>query len=78
MAAGEPRLTTARVLARFSLGTTSRTAKTLTGLADRDILVRNGTRYTFDDPFFRAWVIESSLPDVGLSLPITHLPPVSD
>lgn len=77
VAAGEPRLTTASVLARFSLGTTSRTAKTLTGLADRDILVRNGTRYTFDDPFFRAWVIESSLPDVGLSLPITHLPPVS-
>lgn len=77
VAAGEPRLTTARVLARFSLGTTSRTAKTLTGLADRDILVRNGTRYTFDDPFFRAWVIESSLPDVGLSLPITYLPPVN-
>ena len=74
LAAGERRLTTAAVLERFSLGDSSRTSKALAGLAGESILVRDEHSYTFDDPFFRAWVIEAALPDVGLTLPITHLP----
>ncbi len=74
VAAGEARLTTSAVLQRFSLGTTSRMAKTLTTLTGRDLLVHDGARYTCDDPFFRAWIIEAVLPDVGLTLPLTHLP----
>ncbi|MHB8838831.1 MAG: AAA family ATPase, partial [Gemmatimonadaceae bacterium] len=75
VAAGERRLTSDAVLTRYALGDTSRTAKTLAALTTRAILVRDGARHTFDDPFFRAWVIVSVLPDVGLQLPITHLPP---
>lgn len=74
IAAGERRLTSAAVLTRYALGATSRTSKSLAVLAERSIVVRTGTTYTFDDPFFRAWVIEAVLPDVGLTLPITHLP----
>ena len=74
VAAGERRLTSAVVLERYSLGATSRTAKALAVLVDDSVLVRDGTIHSFDDPFFRAWVIEAVLPDVGLTLPITHLP----
>lgn len=74
VAAGERRLTSAVVLERYSLGATSRTAKALAVLVDDSVLVRDGTIHNFDDPFFRAWVIEAVLPDVGLTLPITHLP----
>lgn len=74
VAAGERRLTSAVVLERYSLGATSRTAKALAVLVEDAVLVRDGTIHTFDDPFFRAWVIEAVLPDVGVRLPITHLP----
>jgi ABC-type cobalamin/Fe3+-siderophores transport system ATPase subunit len=74
VAAGERRLTSAVVLERYSLGDTSRTAKALAALVEASVLVRDGKIHTFDDPFFRAWAIEAVLPDVGLTLPITHLP----
>jgi uncharacterized protein len=74
IAAGERRLTSTAVLTRYALGATSRTSKSLAVLAERSIVVRDGTTYSFDDPFFRAWVIEAVLPDVGLTLPITYLP----
>ena len=29
--------------------------------------------YAFDNPYFRGWVIGNTLPDLGISLPMTHL-----
>ena len=65
VAAGETRLTAAAVRTHYALGDTSRTAKSLATLVDRDILVRTGTRFAFDDPFYRAWVGVATLGDVG-------------
>ena len=62
------------MLDRFAMGATSRVSKALAALVDDSVLVRDGTVHGFDDPFLRAWVIEAVLPDVGLTLPITHLP----
>jgi hypothetical protein len=73
IAAGERRLTASAVRARFALGDSSRVAKALAALGEQSHVVKDGTTYTFDDPFFRAWVIETTLPDVGIHLPITHV-----
>ena len=73
VAAGELRLTTTAVRTQFGLGDSSRVAKALAALVDRAILLRVGTVHSFDDPFFRAWIIDTVLRDVGLSLPITHV-----
>jgi hypothetical protein len=77
VAAGERRLTTTAVRERFGLGDSSRVAKALATLVEHSHLVKDGSTYSFDDPFYRAWVIEVALPDVGIHLPLTHLPPVS-
>ena len=66
VAGGEVRLTAAAVRTHFALGDTSRTAKSLATLVDRDILLRDGTRFAFDDPFYRTWVAVTTLADVGL------------
>lgn len=73
IAAGERRLTTAAVRTRFALGDSSRVAKALATLVERSHMVKDGAMHTFDDPFFRAWVIDTALPDVGIYLPITHV-----
>ena len=73
VAAGERRLTTTAVRARFGLGDSSRSAKALATLVEYSLLVKDGSTYSFDDPFFRAWVIETALPDVGIHLALTHL-----
>ncbi len=65
VASGEVRLTAAAVRTHFALGDTSRTAKSLATLVDRDILLRDGTRFAFDDPFYRTWVAVTTLGDVG-------------
>lgn len=67
-------LTTHPVRKRFSLGESSRVSKTLLVSEERDTLVRDGDWYTFDDPFFRAWIIAAVLPDVGIHLPVTYSP----
>ncbi len=58
---------------RFGLSDTSATSKSIDALADRAILLRDDDGATFDDPFYRAWVIEYALPDVGLRLPVTFV-----
>lgn len=73
IAAGERRLTTAAVRTRFALGDSSRVVKALATLVEHSHVVKGGTMHTFDDPFFRAWVIDTALPDVGIHLPITHV-----
>lgn len=64
----------AAVLQQFALGNPSRVTKTIDTLCDRAILLRDGDQVVFDDPFYRAWVVVSTLPDVGLRLPVTHVP----
>lgn len=59
---------------RYGLGEASRVTKTVDTLAERAILLRDGGRILFDDPFFRAWIVISVLPDVGVDLPITYVP----
>lgn len=72
VAAEGTNLTTAHVRHRYSLGESSRVSKTLITLEDRDILLSDRASHTFDDPFFRAWIITAVLPDVGVHLPITY------
>ena len=67
------RLTTAAVMKHYSLKSTSRAVRALQQLDTDGILVKDGDRYRFDDPFFRAWVIKTALQDVGVHLPITHV-----
>ena len=62
------------MLQQFALGNPSRVSKTIDTLCERTILLRDGDRVVFDDPFYRAWVVVSTLPDVGLRLPVTHVP----
>lgn len=59
---------------RYGLGEASTVTKTVDALAERAILLREDGTVLFDDPFYRAWVITSALPDVGARLPITHVP----
>ena len=72
VAAEGTNLTTSAVRQRYSLGESSRVSKTLVTLEERDMLLSDGKWHTFDDPFFRAWVIMAVLPDVGVHLPITY------
>ena len=83
-------LTTAAVLERFGLRSTSATAHALGGLVAGEHLVREPLarehlvgegperpetpRYTYDSPYLRGWVLVHALPDIGLTLPITRLP----
>ena len=48
--------------------------KTIDALTERAVLLRDDTTVIFDDPFYRAWVIDATLPDVGVRLPVTFLP----
>jgi len=72
VAAEGTNLTTSSVRRRYSLGESSRVSKTLLTLEERDILLSDRAWYTFDDPFFRAWIITAVLPDVGVHLPIAY------
>lgn len=68
-------LARAEVRRRFGLREASTVTKTVDALTDRHVLLRDGAAVVFDDPFYRAWVIRSTLRDVGLHLRITHVPP---
>ena len=46
----------------------------LLSLTERAVLLRDDEMVIFDDPFYRAWTIESALPDVGVRLPLTFQP----
>jgi len=72
-AAEGSRLSTAVVLRQYGLKTTSRAVRALQDLDAHGIVVKDGNSYRFDDPFYRAWVITTTLRDVGVHLPITHI-----
>lgn len=62
-------------LTRFGLGHGGTARNTALALAERGLLERRedtATRFGFDSPFARAWVVVNALPDVGLLLPIDH------
>jgi len=59
---------------KFGLGEASTATKTVDALAERAVVLRDGGAVLFDDPFYRAWVITSVLPDVGVHRPITYVP----
>ncbi|MGI9090623.1 MAG: ATP-binding protein [Gemmatimonadaceae bacterium] len=68
-------LTTAATSREFALtaasGSLTRTAQALVA---QDILVAVDGAYLFDDPFMRGWVILSTLPDLGRTLSVLHMP----
>jgi len=66
VASGERRLTSLATRTRYSLGDSSRVAKAVATLVERSVLLRADRGYAFDDPFFRAWVIDAALPDLGV------------
>jgi uncharacterized protein len=59
---------------RYGLGEASTATKTVDALAERAVVLRDGAAVVFDDPFYRAWVIQAVLPDVGVHLPVTFVP----
>lgn len=67
-------LTKRETRARFGLGEASAISKTIDAMSERAVLLRDDAGVIFDDPFYRAWVIVSALPDVGVRLPVTFVP----
>jgi hypothetical protein len=67
-------LTTRHARRQHGLGETGPATKAAQTLVSRDVLVKVGTEYRYDSPFMRGWVIANALADVGIALPITHLP----
>lgn len=65
-------ITTKETLKRYSLGSSSAATQALQKFQQEGLVVQRGpSGYVLDNPFFRGWVIEHALPDVGLHLPIT-------
>ena len=68
-------LTTAEVQARFGLTSSGATSQTLaTFIAEGRLVKGERGAYAFDSPFVRGWVLDRTLPDLGMHLPITHRP----
>lgn len=70
-------LTTEETRQAFALPASGSVTKAVTALVNERRLVRDETApsgYTFDNPFFRGWIIREALGDLGLELPETHPP----
>lgn len=77
LAVGDVGLTTESARRAYGLGASGVVASALEALRDTRIVVRAAeapSGYAFDNPYFRGWVIENTLPDLGLALPVTHVP----
>ena len=72
-------LTTAETTAEFGLGPSGSVTSSVNALVEREVIRKDPSAsaagYVFDRPFMRGWVIAHTLPDLGLELPITTLPP---
>lgn len=68
-------LTTADTRRRFGLESSGTVTNAAMALAAEGHLIRtdNGSRYVFDSPFVRGWVIIHALPDIGVELMPTHI-----
>ena len=68
VAGAEQGLTTKAVRSRFGLEATGSITNALTAFVNQDRLARTsyGSKYTFDNPYERGWVITRTLPDIGI------------
>ena len=81
VAVGTAGLTTAAMRREFGLGVTGTVTNMAAALAAREVLVRDAgapTGYRFDSPYFRGWVLERALPDLGVHVAVTATPPPRD
>jgi hypothetical protein len=63
-------ITAAETARRFTLGPKSSVHNAVERLVQTEYLTRlNGGQYAFDDPFFRRWVQQFGLPDIGMKTP---------
>jgi hypothetical protein len=77
LAVGDVGLTTDAARRAYGLGSSGAVGSALEALRETRVVVRAAgaaAGYAFDNPYFRGWVITHTLPDLGLALPITHLP----
>lgn len=76
LAVGDVGLTTERARRSYGLGSSGAVGSALEALRASRVIVRSDAEpagYAFDNPYFRGWVIGNTLPDLGISLPMTHL-----
>ena len=81
LAVGDVGLTTEAARRTYGLGSSGVVGSALTALRDSRVILRVADRtagYAFDNPYFRGWVITNALPDLGIALPVTHLPRLGD
>ena len=77
VAVGDVGLTTEAARRTYGLGASGAVGSALDALRDTRVIVRaseSAAGYGFDNPFFRGWVIENALPDLGIVLPTSHVP----
>ncbi|MDB4915851.1 MAG: ATPase [Gemmatimonadetes bacterium] len=76
LAVGDTGLTSEAARRMYGLGASGVVTGAIEALRNTRLVVRAADTpagYAFDNPFFRGWVIENTLPDLGLALPATHL-----
>jgi hypothetical protein len=76
VAAAKIGLTTREILIKFTLGSSDTASNTVKSLIKSEHLIRQDpytrkkidtpTGYDFDNPFFKGWVIQHTLSDIGL------------
>ncbi|MFC1791190.1 hypothetical protein ACFL0I_01830 [Gemmatimonadota bacterium] len=72
-AGAEAGLTSRETLERFSLPASGTVSNTAAALVAEEILVKVDLPpgYDFESPFFRGWVVNRTLPDLGIDRPVT-------
>ena len=75
VAGAEQGLTSKDVRARFGLDASGTVTNALTAFVGKDRLVRTayGSKYAFDNPYERGWVITRTLADIGVVLAATFV-----
>ena len=79
LAVGDMGLTTEAARRTYGLGSSGAVASAVEALRGTRTIVRADRAvagYAFDNPYFRGWVIENALPDLGISIATTHVPPI--
>lgn len=64
MAAGVEQLFAREVRKQFGLRDTGSVASAVELLIQKQVVLKDGTRYRFDNPFLRHWVLRNAVPDV--------------
>lgn len=78
LAVGDMGLTTESARRTYGLGSSGAVGSALEALRDTRVIVRDEAAvagYAFDNPYFRGWVIQNALPDLGIAIAPTHIPP---